>query len=322
MKTVETHLLCFPPRRIAQARHASSDKGARVPFFDCICYMLCKIADRLAGGTLLSSNHFVGQGRRPLSSAPIDKSGKADRLNSMSTAVGARVNLLLEAVPEAERRRLAPFLETVSLDLKDVMVEPGEPIRYVYFPSGCVASSVYTMRDGSTVETAITGFEGLVGVHVWLRQSVAVTRTFVQVPGECMRMRADVFLAEVVEAQSPLNDLIAEYVSAYLSMTAITSACNRIHRIEERLCRWLKMVHNRVEGDVFPVRHEFLAYMLGVHRPSVSIAAAILRRAGLIRYEYGRLTVLDAKGLESGACECYSAMEMEFERRFGERLRK
>ena len=284
--------------------------------------MLCKIADRLVGSTLLFSNHFVGQRRQPLTSAPYRESGKTDRLNGTTATVGARVNLLLEAVPEAERRRLAPFLETVTLDLKDVMVEPGEPIRYVYFPSGCVASSVYTMRDGSTVETAITGFEGLVGVHVWLGQGVAVTRTFIQVPGECVRMRADAFLAEVVEAKSPLSDLIAEYVSAYLSMTAITSACNRIHRIEERLCRWLKMVHNRVEGDIFPVRHEFLAYMLGVHRPSVSIAAAMLRRAGLIRYEYGRLTVLDAKGLESGACECYAAMEMEFERRFGERLRK
>ena len=134
------------------------------------------------------------------------------------------MNLLLEAVPEAERRRLWPFLETVMLDLKDVMVEPGEPIRYVYFPSGAVASSVYTMRDGSTVETAVTGLEGIVGVHVWLRQSVAVTRTFIQVPGECLRMRSDIFLAEVVNARSPLNDLIGEYVSAYLSLTAITAA--------------------------------------------------------------------------------------------------
>jgi CRP-like cAMP-binding protein len=232
------------------------------------------------------------------------------------------VNLLLDAVPEAERNRLAPFLETVTLAMKDVMVEPGEPIRHIYFPSGSVASSVYTMRDGSTVETAITGFEGIVGVHVWLRQSVAVTRTFIQVPGECFRMRSDVFLSEVVDAKSPLSDLIAEYVSAYLSLTAITAACNRIHRIEERLCRWLKMVPNRVDGDEFPVRHEFLAYMLGVHRPSVSIAAAMLRKAGLIRYEYGHLTVLDPKGLEAGACECYTAMELEFERRFGRQLRK
>ena len=90
--------------------------------------------------------------------------------------------MLLEAVPEEERRRLEPFLETVTVDLKDVMVEAGEPIRYVYFPNGAVASSVYTMRDGSTVETTITGLEGIIGVHVWLRQSVAVTRTFVQVP--------------------------------------------------------------------------------------------------------------------------------------------
>ena len=202
------------------------------------------------------------------------------------------------------------------------MVEPGEPIRYVYFPDGAVASSIYAMRDGSTVETAVTGFEGIVGVQVWLRQSVAVTRTFIQVPGPCHRMRSDIFLAEVVDQKCPLNDRIGEYVSAYLSLTAITAGCNRIHRIEERLCRWLKMVHNRVEGDSFPVRHEFLAYMLGVHRPSVSIAAAMLRKAGLIRYEYGHLTVLDAKGLESSACECYTAMELEFERRFGRRLRK
>jgi CRP-like cAMP-binding protein len=238
------------------------------------------------------------------------------------SAPGTRPNLLLASLPEAESQRLAPFLDTVTLDLKDVMVEAGEPIRYVYFPCGSVASSVYTMRDGSTVETAITGLEGVVGVHVWLQQSVAVTRTFIQVPGECMRMRSDVFLAEVVHAKSPLNDLIAQYVSGYLSLTSITAACNRIHRIEERLCRWLKMVHNRVEGDIFPVRHEFLAYMLGVHRPSVSIAAAMLRKAGLIDYEYGRLTVLDAKGLEAGACECYAAMELEFERRFGHRIRK
>ena len=214
------------------------------------------------------------------------------------------MNLLLEAVPEAERQRLAPFLETVTLDLKDVMVEPGEPIRYVYFPSGAVASSVYTMRDGSTVETSITGLEGIVGVHVWLRQSVAVTRTFIQVPGECIRMRSDIFLAKVVDEGSPLSDLIREYVSAYLSLTAITAACNRIHRIEERLCRWLKMVHNRVEGDSFPVRHEFLAYMLGVRRVGVTRAAAELQRDKHIEYHRGALNVLETsagKNLPPGA---------------------
>ena len=232
------------------------------------------------------------------------------------------MNLLLGALPADERRRLEPFLEPVVCELKQVLVEAGEDTRYVFFPEGAVSSSVYTMHDGSTVETAITGFEGMVGVHLWLGQSVAVTRSFIQVPGPCLRMRSEAFLAEVVEAKSPLSELIGSYVGAYLSFTAITAACNRIHRIEERLCRWLKMVHNRVEGDTFPVRHEFLAYMLGVHRPSVSIAASMLRKAGLIDYDYGRLTVLDSKGLEAGSCECYQAMEREFERIFGRPLRK
>jgi CRP-like cAMP-binding protein len=232
------------------------------------------------------------------------------------------LNLLLTALPSEEQRRLEPHLERVSLQLRDPLIDPGETIRYVYFPDGSVASSVHAMRDGSTVETSITGFEGMVGVQVWLRQRTTLSRIFVQVPGDAWRMRSDVFLNEVVKRQSPLNDVIADYVHAYLSITTITAACNRIHRIEERLCRWLKMVHNRVDGNYFPVRHEFLAYMLGVHRPSVSIAANILKKAGLIQYDYGRLTVLDAAGLEAGACECYSTMEAHFEGMYGESFRK
>jgi CRP-like cAMP-binding protein len=111
-------------------------------------------------------------------------------------------------------------------------------------------------------------------------------------------------------------------VDADLTLTTITAACNRIHRIEERLCRWLKMTHNRVQGDFFPVRHEFLAYMLGVHRPSVSIAANILKKAGLIRYDYGRMNVLDPKGLEAGACECYGTMEKQIEKIYARPFRR
>lgn len=232
------------------------------------------------------------------------------------------MNLLLAALPEAERRRLEPYLEPVSLEIREVMIEPGEPIRYVYFPEDVVASIVHTMSDGSTVETGIIGFEGLVGVQVWLRQKTTITRTFVQTPGQALRMRSEVFLAEVVKRESPFNDLIADYVHAYLSLTTVTAACNRIHRVEQRLCRWLKMVHNRVEGDYFPVRHEFLAYMLGVHRPSVSIAANILKKAGLISYDYGRLHVIDPLGLEAGACECYMVMENQIEQIYGRPFRK
>ncbi len=233
------------------------------------------------------------------------------------------MNLLIAALPEPERRRLEPFLENVSLPLRESLIEAGEPIRYLYFPIDLVASTVHTMTDGSTVEAAITGLDGFVGVQAWLRQKVATTATFVQVPGQALRMRYEVFMKEVVNnPASPLNDLAADYISAFLTLTTITAACNRIHRIEERLCRWLKMTHNRVEGDQFPVRHEFLAYMLGVHRPSVSIAANILKKAGLIQYDYGRMQVLNSKGLEEGACECYATMEKQLEHIFGRTIRK
>ena len=233
------------------------------------------------------------------------------------------MNLLIAALPEDERHRLDSFLEPVTLKLREGMIDPGEPIRYVYFPIDLVASTVHTMSDGSTVESAIVGLEGMVGIQAWLHQKVAVTATFVQVPGTALRMKVETFNKEVLgNPSSALNSLIADYVSAYITLTTVTAACNRIHRIEERLCRWLKMTHNRVQGDHFPVRHEFLAYMLGVHRPSVSIAANILKKAGLIKYDYGRLQVLDSKGLAEGACECYGIMEKQIEAIYNKPFRK
>ena len=233
------------------------------------------------------------------------------------------MNLLIAALPDQERRRLEGFLEPVSLTLRESMLEPGEVIRYVYFPIDLVASTVHTMTDGSTVESAIVGLDGMVGIQAWLHQKVAVTATFVQVPGHALRMRIELFQKEVMgNPSSPLNGLIADYVSAYITLTTVTAACNRIHRIEERLCRWLKMTHNRVPGDHFPVRHEFLAYMLGVHRPSVSIAANILKKAGLIKYDYGRMQIIDAKGLAEGACECYATMEKQIEAIYHQPFRK
>ncbi len=233
------------------------------------------------------------------------------------------MNLILAALPEQERQQLEPLLQPVQLELREGLLEPGEPIRYVYFLLDAVASTVHTMSDGSTVETAIVGYEGLVGIQAFLRQKTAPTRTFIQVPGQGLRMRVEDFKREVVDKpQSAINEVITNYVHAYLMITTITAACNRIHRIEERLCRWLKMTHDRVQGDYFPVRHEFLAYMLGVHRPSVSIAANILKKAGLIRYDYGRMYVLDSKGLAEGACECYGLMEKQIENVFGKSIHK
>jgi CRP-like cAMP-binding protein len=224
------------------------------------------------------------------------------------------VNRLMQALPAEERTRLEPYFELVELKLKQSLTEPERPITHVYFPVNCVVSIIQTMRDGSSVESGIIGREGMVGLQAWLGRTHASVRSFVQAPGRAVRMKREVFAREVVQSNSPWNAILATYIDAYLTLTSITAACNRIHHVNERLCRWLKMTQNRVGADTFPMRQEFLAYMLGVHRPSVSIAANALKKDGLIRYERGTLTILDTKGLEEGCCECYTAIETQFEK--------
>ena len=232
------------------------------------------------------------------------------------------MNLLIQALPVPERARLKGFFETVEIKLQQTLTEPERPITHVYFSIDSVVSIVQTMSDGSSVESGIIGREGMAGLQAWLGQTNASVRSFVQATGRAIRMKRDVFVREVVKANSPWNVTLANYVDAYITLTSITAACNRIHHVNERLCRWLKMTQNRVGSDSFPMRQEFLAYMLGVHRPSVSIAANTLKKAGLIRYERGTLTILDSKGLEDGCCECYNAIESHFERALKQPLRR
>ena len=135
-------------------------------------------------------------------------------------------------------------------------------------------------------------------------------------------MSTEDFNREVRDRVSPLNDLIAAYLHAFLVLTSLTAACNRLHSIDERLCRWLRMTYNRARRTEFPIRHEFLAQMLGVHRPTVSTAASMLQEAGLISYRYGKLSILSSEGLAEGACECYSVMEAQFDRIFDQPWRQ
>jgi hypothetical protein len=168
------------------------------------------------------------------------------------------------------------------------------------------------------------GLEGMVGIQLWLRVPTTPSKTLIQVPGTAYRMRSEDFIEQVVKKpNSPLNDLVARYVHGFLVFTSQTAACNRVHSIDERLCRWLRMVYNRVpERREMPLRQEFLAEMLGVRRPTVSTAASILQKAGYIEYSRGRLTILDPDGLAEGACECYELMEAQFDRMFNEPWRK
>jgi CRP-like cAMP-binding protein len=232
-------------------------------------------------------------------------------------------NLLLAALPREERERLDPFLEWAEFELEDTLIEPDEPIKYVFFPFDCVTSTIQELTDGSSIETGLMGVEGMIGIQLWLQMPSTPTRTLAQVPGHGHRMSAEDFIREVRDnPASPLNDLIARYTHAFLSMTSIGAACNRLHTLDQRMCRWLKLTHNRIRRDEFPMRQEFLAQMLGVQRPTVSTTAHMLQQAGLITYTRGRMRVLDPEGLVDGSCECYELMERQMDRIFDVPWRK
>ena len=222
-------------------------------------------------------------------------------------------NRLLAALPKSEYSRLLPHLETVSLEFKQVFYEPNQPIEYVYFPNNGVVSLVNIMEDGATVEVATVGNEGMIGLPVFLGANTIPSKAFSQVPGDAMRIRADVF-KDLVNQGSPLHNLLQLYTQALFNLVAQSAACNRLHSIEERFCRWMLMTTDRVGKDQFPLTQEFLAQMLGVRRASVSVVAAIIQKAGLIQYSRGKMTILDREGLESSSCECYRLVKQEFDR--------
>jgi DNA-binding transcriptional regulator YhcF (GntR family) len=225
-------------------------------------------------------------------------------------------NLLLAYLPDAERKRLSPYLEEVTLDFQQILIEPNRQITDIYFPYDAITSTVQEMSDGDSVETGLMGVEGFVGVQLWLHAPTTPTTTLVQVAGKAHHMRATDFIRHVRDTDSPLNELCAKYAHAFLVMTSQTAACNRLHPINERLCRWMKLVHNRLRRDEFPLRQEFVAQMLGVHRPTVSTAASMLQQAGLITYSRGQMRVLDAAGLRNGSCECLEIIERQFQQIF------
>jgi DNA-binding MarR family transcriptional regulator len=220
-------------------------------------------------------------------------------------------NSILAALPPAEQERLQGSLELVHLEINNTLIEPDQPIEYVYFPLDVVAS-IQAIRIGST-EVGIIGYEGCVGVPVWLRQQSTPTRTFVQGSGSAFRMPTEVFKREIARAASPLNELLADYTHSLLTMTSYTAVCHDTHPLQERLCRWLKMMQNRTRKNEFVMKQEFLAYMLGVSRPTVSMAANALQQQGWINYRRGQLAILNSEALKNRACECLHLIESLFQ---------
>lgn len=225
-------------------------------------------------------------------------------------------NQLLSALPREEYERLQPHLEFVSLEFKQVLYEPHQPIDYVYFPNNGIISLVTITEDGGTVEAATVGNEGMVGIAALLGAEHTSTQSICQVAGNALRLRTDIFQREVTP-NTQLYTLLLRYTQALISQLSQTVACNRLHSVEERCCRWLLLCQDRVQSNQVALTQELLAQMLGVRRASVSVVAAILQKAGLIRYSRGKITILDREGLEAASCECYRAVKAEFDRLLG-----
>jgi CRP-like cAMP-binding protein len=216
-------------------------------------------------------------------------------------------NKLLAALPRREAARLVPYLEPISLDFEETLYEPDGLIRHVYFPMSSVISLLLVLDDGSAAEVGRVGDEGMVGLPVFLGVQRSHTRAFVQIPGEALRMKAQVFRRQAHQG-GPLVSLLLRYTQVLLRHSERLTACNTWHPIEQRLSRWLLITHDRVQADHCEVTQEFLSQMLGVHRQSVTAAASNLQRAGLIRYSRGKLKILDRRGLEAASCQCYRAV--------------
>ncbi len=210
---------------------------------------------------------------------------------------------------------MQPHLEKVTFSLGQVVCAPGERIDYCYFPTNSVVSLLYTMQDGSTAEMGLVGNEGVLGVALFLGGGSTCSTALVTVAGDAFTLPAKL-LREEIAHRGPLQHLLLRYTQALITQVSQTAVCNRLHSVEQRLCRWLLLCHDRRNRSELLMTQELIGIMLGGRRESVTLAAGHLQDAGLIQYCRGRIRILDRDGLESSACECYRVVEDEFDRLF------
>ncbi len=226
-------------------------------------------------------------------------------------------NRLLALLAAEDYARLEPHLEPVSLEYRKVLYESHAPIDHVWFLESGVGSLVNTMEDGDAAEVGTIGNEGMVGLPLLLGDRQAPTGVYVQVPGAGLCISANNFTRELQQSAT-MRTVMLHYAHAFFNQVAQSAACNQLHNLRQRCCRWLLMTHDRMNADQFLLTQEFLAMMLGVQRSGVSAAAGMLQRAGLIQYARGNVTIRDRAGLERESCECYRIAKLEFDRLLGD----
>ncbi len=233
----------------------------------------------------------------------------------------ARMNHLLDALPDDEFNRLKNDLEPISLPLGKVLYESGDKLTHIYFPTTAIISLLYIMENGATAEIGIAGNNGLIGIALFMGGETTSSRAIVQSAGNAVRMKA-----EKVKAAFALGgvfqDILLRYTQSLMTQISQTAVCNRLHTVEQQLCRWLLINHDQLQTDKLVMTHDLIANMLGVRREGVSIAAGSLQKRGLIKYVRGTITVLDRAGLEAAVCECYQVVIDEYDRLLGKYIPK
>jgi CRP-like cAMP-binding protein len=225
-------------------------------------------------------------------------------------------NRLLNALPVEEYERLLPHLEQLSFALGEVVYESGGHLDYVYFPTTAIVSLLYIMENGATAEMGLVGNEGVVGIALFMGGNTMPNRAVVQSAGGAVRMKAKT-LQDEFGLGGQFQRLLLRYTQALITQISQTAVCNRLHSVEQHLCRWLLLSHDRVKADQLVMTQELIADMLGVRREGVTVAAGQLQDMGAISYVRGHIKILDRRKLEATVCECYRVVKDEFDRLLG-----
>jgi CRP-like cAMP-binding protein len=228
---------------------------------------------------------------------------------------------ILGALLREEQEHLLPDLQCVRFGLGATVYESGGSLDYMYFPTSCIVSLVCTLENGMTAEVGLVGNEGAVGLALCMGGETVPHHAVVQLAGSAIRLRARV-LQEEFKRGGTLQHRLLLYMQALMTQISQTAVCNRLHSVEQRLCRWLLLCQDRVNSNELLMTQEFIAGMLGGRRQSVTLAASRLQSAGLIRYSRGHIRILDRKGLEAATCECFRVVKAEFDRLLAVKSRK
>src|SRR4029078_5924971 len=225
-------------------------------------------------------------------------------------------NRLLAALPADEYERLRPLVQPVEFSLGEVVYEFGGALDYVFFPTNSIISLLYTMENGTSAEMGLTGNEGVVGIALFMGGGRMPNRAVVQRAGTAVRMKGKVLQNEFALG-GRFQQLLLRYTQALITQISQTAVCNRLHSVDQQLCRWLLLSHDRVKADELIMTQELIADMLGVRREGVTVAAGRLQDAGAISYVRGHIKILDRQRLEETVCECYRVVKDEFDRLLG-----